>query len=169
MLDALDICSALFWQIDHESVTDLRFARSILEAVEMRRVRVFPNHRTAWHFDDKVAQKYALEAVRAPTPTTWVFIDQASALDFLEGARFPLVFKLRIGAASLNVQLMRDRRHGERLVGQMFAGRGGPGFSDRGLRGCERTIEVRGMVAHGFGCERFGRRAAAWSSSEVVG
>jgi len=36
------------------------------------------------------------------------------------------------------------------------------------FRGCEPTMRVRGMVVHGFGCEWFGRPAAAWSASEVV-
>ena len=36
------------------------------------------------------------------------------------------------------------------------------------LRGCELSRSVRGMVAHGFGCEWFGQPAAAWSASEVV-
>lgn len=121
----LDGCEALLWSLNQDDPTDLEFARSILLAVEQRGLRVFPDHATAWHFDDKVAQKYLLESVGAPIVDTWAFFSRREAIDFLERARYPLVFKLRRGAGSLNVRLVRDAGEGKALVARMF-GRGMP-------------------------------------------
>ena len=123
----LNGCTALLWHVDHENSVDLEFARSVLLTAEQRRLRVYPDHRTVWHFDDKVAQKYLLEAIDAPIAPTWVFFDRRDAEQFLSAATFPLVFKLRGGAGSLNVRMIRSRREGLRMVSAMF-GRGLPAF-----------------------------------------
>lgn len=119
----LDGCEAFLWSVNQDDPTDLEFARSILLAVKQRGLRVFPDHATAWHFDDKVAQKYLLESVDAPLADTWTFFSRRDAIDFLESAHYPLVFKLRRGAGSLNVRLVRDVGEGKALVARMF-GRG---------------------------------------------
>lgn len=121
----LDGCEALLWSLNQDDPNDLEFARSILLAVRERGVRVFPDHTTAWHFDDKVAQKYLLEAIGAPLVETWTFFSRGQANDFLERSRYPLVFKLRRGAGSINVRLVRDAGEGKALVARMF-GRGMP-------------------------------------------
>lgn len=118
----LEGVDALLWSLNQDDPRDLTHARSILQAVARRGVRVFPDHATAWHFDDKVAQKYLLEAVGAPMPATWVFFDREEANAFVDGATFPLVFKLRRGAGSLNVRLVRDAREGRAWVARMFGG-----------------------------------------------
>jgi len=101
----------------------LAFARSILLAAEQRGLKVYPSHQSVWHFDDKVAQKYLLESIEAPLAETWVFFERTKAEAFLEGATYPLVFKLRRGAGSLNVRLVRNLRDGRALARAMF-GRG---------------------------------------------
>jgi glutathione synthase/RimK-type ligase-like ATP-grasp enzyme len=116
-------CDAFLWHVNQSDANDLRFARSVLLAAASMGLRVYPDHDTVWHFDDKVAQKYVLEAIGAPFVDTWVFFDRDRALDFLSSATYPLVFKLRRGAASLNVRLVRSKREGAELVSLMF-GRG---------------------------------------------
>jgi glutathione synthase/RimK-type ligase-like ATP-grasp enzyme len=49
-----------------------------------------------------------------------VFWNKQSALAWLQGAQFPLVFKLRAGAGSENVLLIHSLSHAERLVKKMF-------------------------------------------------
>ena len=139
----LDGCDALLWSLNQDDPRDLAHARSILQAAAMRGVRVFPNHATAWHFDDKVAQKYLLEAVGAPLADTWVFFDRKDAIAFLDAAAYPLVFKLRRGAGSLNVRLVRDAREGRAWVARMF-GRGVRSFPVRD--GVQRALQ-RGRQA----------------------
>ena len=114
---------AFLWHLSQDEVNDLAFARSILLGAEAMGLGVFPNHTTCWHFDDKIAQKYLLEASGTPLAQTWVFFSKRSALEFLDQADFPLVFKLKRGAGSLNVSLVRDRNEGTLLVDRMF-GRG---------------------------------------------
>lgn len=116
-------CDGFLWHLNQDDPLDLEYARSVLYAAELAGKRVFPNHATCWHFDDKIAQARLLEAIGAPLARTWIFCSQQEALDFLGKARYPLVFKLRRGAGSMNVRLVRDHAAGERLVRRMF-GRG---------------------------------------------
>lgn len=118
--ERLQGCDALLWHLSQDKPADLEFARSILYAAEQAGLRVFPNHATCWHFDDKIAQAKLLESVGAPLARTWVFFTRKEGLQFLARARYPLVFKLRRGAGSINVRLVKDRFQGERLVRRMF-------------------------------------------------
>ena len=120
ILEELQGCSAFLWNVDQDSPNDLVFGRSILLAAQQSGVRVFPDHATVWHFDDKVAQKYLLESVGAPLVRTWVFYDRSTAESFVRTACYPLVFKLRGGAASQNVRLLRTPKEAMRVVHAMF-------------------------------------------------
>lgn len=123
ILSQLEGCEAFLWHLSQDEPVDLEFARSVLISAEEAGVRVFPNHATCWHFDDKIAQKYLLEAIGAPLARTWVFYSKNDALSFIESATLPLVFKLRRGAGSMNVRLIVSPREGCSLIQKMF-GRG---------------------------------------------
>jgi glutathione synthase/RimK-type ligase-like ATP-grasp enzyme len=110
----------LLWHFTHNEPTDLLMARHVLQAAEHIGLATFPNTATCWHFDDKIAQKYVLEAIGAPLAPTHVFYDQQGALAWLKTARFPLVRKLRRGAGSFNVRIVRDYRDARRFCRQMF-------------------------------------------------
>jgi glutathione synthase/RimK-type ligase-like ATP-grasp enzyme len=97
-------------------------ARQVIMAAEAMGVAVFPSTATCWHFDDKIAQKYLLEAIGAPLVPTYVFYELSEALQWIDGAVFPKVFKLRRGAASLNVRLVRHAQEARTLAKQAFAG-----------------------------------------------
>ncbi len=84
-------------------------------------IPVFPNTKTCWHFDDKVGQKYLLEAVGAPLVPSYVFYDRKQALDWIDNTDFPKVFKLRGGAGSQNVRLVKSANAARKLVGQAFS------------------------------------------------
>ena len=163
----LEGCSALLWNVNHEDVNDLEFARAVLLSAEQRGIRVFPDHRTVWHFDDKVAQKYLLEAIGAPLAPTWVFFDKGEALRFLEAAEYPLVFKLRGGAGSINVQLIRSRRDGVRVVSSMF-GRGLPPFPV-GASLLRAASRAKNPASRAGTVWQRGRRAAAVLMRKVTG
>ena len=116
-------CSALMWHWEHNDVHAALFARSLIGAVERMGLRVYPDTNTCAHFDDKLAQKYLLEAIDAPLVPAHVFYDRKRALAWLKGARFPLVWKLRGGAGSQNVRLVARLATAERLLRRSF-GRG---------------------------------------------
>lgn len=98
--------------------------------------KVFPNSNTCWHFDDKVGQKYLLEAIGAPLVETSVFHNERDALNWTEKTSFPKVFKLRGGAGSKNVMLVQTKSKAKQLIIRAF-NKGFPlnnkksGFTDR--------------------------------------
>ena len=116
-------CGAFLWHLSHDSFHDLNFGIGILKGASEMGLITFPNQQMCSHFDDKVAQKYLLEAVDAPLVPTWVFFSHSKAVNWIEDAEFPLVFKLRRGAGSSNVRLVRSRNEAIALVKLMF-GRG---------------------------------------------
>jgi glutathione synthase/RimK-type ligase-like ATP-grasp enzyme len=125
IVDQLQGCRALFWHHSHSEPRDVLIAQKLLFACEHAGFSVFPDFRTSWHFDDKVAQKYLFELLDLPAVPAKVFVDRRRALDWIEQAEFPKVFKLRRGAGSAGVRLVRDRRTARGLVNQAF-GRGFP-------------------------------------------
>ncbi len=115
----------LLWHWYHGDPTHLLVARQIIAALEAKGLVVFPNVATCWHYDDKVAQKYLLEAVGAPLIPTWVFTSLQDARRWIAGTTWPKVFKLRCGAGSANVRLVRSRNEAAALCRQA-SGRGFP-------------------------------------------
>ena len=123
IIQQLDDCDALMWHFNQGNPKDILFAKQLLYSIEACGKKVFPDFHTMWHFDDKVGQKYLLESIGAPLVPSWVFYDAHDALRWLDRTTFPLVFKLRGGAGSQNVQLVKNRSCAVRLVKQAF-GRG---------------------------------------------
>ena len=123
IVDQVKDCCALMWHHGQADPKDVLVARPILSALEHSGLKVFPDFNTAWHFDDKVAQKYLFEALDIPAVPAQVFVSRNEALASVDSADFPKVFKLRRGAGSAGVRLVRDRKQARRLVRKAF-GRG---------------------------------------------
>lgn len=121
IIERLRGASAFLWHFSHGVASHLTIARHVLFAAEAAGLPVFPSFATCWHFDDKVAQKYLLEAVDAPLIPTWAFFDEAQALEWARTATYPLVFKLKRGSGSRNVRLVRSRAEAEQLVRRAFS------------------------------------------------
>jgi len=137
----LNGCSALMWHYYHADPKDIVMAKSLLFALEHGGMKVFPDFKTGWHFDDKVGQKYLLEALKTDLVKTWVFYDKKSALEWIAQTTFPKVFKLRGGAGSQNVQLVKNSTAAKKLAEKAF----GKGFSgyDRWTNASERIRKWR--------------------------
>ena len=120
IIDQLQGCTVLMWHWEHHDYRAILFARQLIASVEAMGVRVFPDTNTCWHYDDKVGQKYLLEAVGAPLVPSHVFYHRDAAMAWLDQANFPLVWKLRGGAGSQNVRLVRDLNEARRIVGRSF-------------------------------------------------
>jgi len=123
IVDQMSDCDGLMWHWHHVDPKAVLFARQLIYALEASGKKVFPNARTCWHFDDKVGQKYLFEAIGAPLVPNYVFYDRQTAMRFIEEATFPKVFKLRGGAGSSNVRLVRKKAEARKLVNKAF-GRG---------------------------------------------
>ena len=117
-------CDGLMWHFHHAKPEDWLIAKPLLYALAAKPgFRVFPDFNTAWHFDDKISQKYLLESVGAPLVPTHVFVNESDAREWAGSATYPVVFKLRAGAGSVNVSLVRSRSGAERTIRKAF-GRG---------------------------------------------
>ena len=113
----------LMWAFSLALPKDHIMAKSVLNAANKMGIRTFPNFDSNWHFEDKIAQKYLLEAIGAPVVKSWTFYDKQKALDFAQNAYYPIVAKLRKGAGSKNVILIHNLKECRHYVRIMF-GRG---------------------------------------------
>lgn len=122
IVNRLDKYSALIWWYENFAVADLMEAQNILDIAERKGLKVYPNHNTAWHFDDKIAEMYALQSVGAPIPESWVFYDFNKCKKWLdEEANYPLVAKLRRGSGSNNVKLLHNKKEAHDYAKLMFS------------------------------------------------
>jgi len=128
IIEQVSDCDGFLWHFSHINYKDMLFAKQLLFALEMAGKKVFPDFRTAWHFDDKVGQKYLLEAIGAPLIPSYVFYNQQEAQKWINEVAFPKVFKLRGGSGAVNVQLVRNRQEASRLVRKAF-GKGFPQYN----------------------------------------
>jgi hypothetical protein len=126
--DVIQQCSglsAVLWHWSHNQISELLVARQVLTALRAKGLLVFPTVESSWHYDDKIAQKYLLEAIGAPLIPTWLFLDPQQAQNWIARATWPKVFKLRCGAGSNNVSLVNSRHQAQALCAKAF----GPGFA----------------------------------------
>jgi glutathione synthase/RimK-type ligase-like ATP-grasp enzyme len=121
IIEQLASSDALLWHWHHGDPREQLMARHVIMAAEARGVTVFPSTSTCWHFDDKIAQKYLLEAIGAPLVPTHVFYNLEEALHWIDKASFPKVFKLRKGAGSSNVKLVHSVRQARLLAKRAFS------------------------------------------------
>jgi len=119
-LEQAKACDGIMWRWLHYP-DPKQSAPRILHVIEHSLgLPVFPNVRTAWHYDEKVSQHYLLRALGAPVPPAWVFWDQQQALAWARTAPYPVVFKLSAGAGSSNVLKVDGPARAEALIRRMF-------------------------------------------------
>jgi len=111
----------LMWHFDHNLPKDILMARNVLYSAAHIGIITFPDYNTCWHFDDKVSQKYLLEAIKAPIVPSYAFYSKKEALNWLKSdAKYPLVSKLRRGAGSYNVKLIKNIGEAKKYTKKMF-------------------------------------------------
>jgi glutathione synthase/RimK-type ligase-like ATP-grasp enzyme len=118
-------CEGIMFNFHLGDKASMLFGKQLLFALESNFKKVFPDFNTMWHYDDKVGQKYLLESVSAPLIPTYVFYQKEKALNWANTVQYPKVFKLRNGAGSSNVKLVKSKSHAISLINQAF----GKGFS----------------------------------------
>ncbi len=120
-------CTSFMWHFDHMENSDALFAKQLIFSIENMGIKVFPNVNSSWHFNDKVGQKYLLEAIGSSLVPTYIFYEKKRAMEWAYEVSYPFVFKLRGGAGSLNVRLINSRSEAKRLIRRAF-GNGFPQF-----------------------------------------
>jgi hypothetical protein len=129
IIQQMEECWGLMWHWAHWDYQAILFARQLTYSLEMMGKKVFPDSHTCWHYDDKVGQKYLLEAIGAPLVPSYVFYDKKEALEWASKTTYPKVFKLRGGAGSQNVKLANTFADAKKMITKSF-GRGYK-YSDR--------------------------------------
>jgi glutathione synthase/RimK-type ligase-like ATP-grasp enzyme len=122
IIQQLSDCDALMWHFNHKSSKASKFAKQLLFSVQASGRKAFPDYNTVWHFDDKVAQKYLLEALEMPLASSYVFYDKREAVEWAGKTNYPKVFKLRTGAGSDNVRLVKSQNEAVHLISRAFRG-----------------------------------------------
>lgn len=127
IVSELDDCDALMWHFHHADYRDVLFAKQLMYSLQISGKVVFPDFKTIWYFDDKVGQKYLLEAVGMPFIPAHIFYKKDEAMDWALNTTYPKVFKLRRGSSSENVKLVRNRSEAYRIIKKAF-GKGFPQY-----------------------------------------
>lgn len=127
IIEQLKDCDIFMWHHHQSHYKDVLVAKKILAALEHANIKVFPDFKTGWHFDDKIAQKYLFEALDVPLVKSYVYYDKAEAITWAKNTSYPKVFKLKGGASSANVKLVNNRKEALNLINKAF-GKGFPQF-----------------------------------------
>ena len=113
-------CDIFMWHYHQGLAADMNFAKQLLFSLEQAGKLVFPDFRTAWHFDDKLGQKYLFEANGIQAAPAYAFYDEEHALAWAKTTTYPKVFKLRGGASSYNVELVRSFKEAKKYIRKAF-------------------------------------------------
>jgi len=123
--------------------SDRQLAHTLLPIIEYNLgINCFPNQHTCWHFDDKVRQYYLMKAYGYPFIDSFIFWDKISALKWIATATFPLVFKLKGGAGSKNVHLIKSRQKAIIIVKRIFT----KGISQNNID--KNTFSLKRYIRH---------------------
>lgn len=125
IVSQLSDCNGLMWHWSLNDYKALLCAHQISLSLEKKGIIIYPDVNTSWHYNDKLGQKYLMEAIDAPLVKSYVFYTKAEALKWIETTTFPKVFKLRGGAASVNVSLVMTKSEARHFTIKAF----GSGFS----------------------------------------
>ncbi len=107
-----------WWRHDNG---DARLASALIPILQRAmNLKCLPDMSTCWSYDDKIRQYFLLRQHGFPAVESWVFYDKLKALDWLETASLPVVFKLSGGAGSENVSLVKTRSRGRQIIERMF-------------------------------------------------
>lgn len=120
IISQLSDCNGLMWHWSLNDYKAILCAHQISLSFERKGLTIYPDVNTSWHYNDKLGQKYLLEAIDAPLVKSYVFYNKTEALRWIKTTTFPKVFKLRGGAASVNVSLVKTRFKARRLVNKAF-------------------------------------------------
>ena len=106
------------WSHTH---SDHQIANTIIPVIQyQKKIKCFPNWETSWHYDDKIKQAYLLKENGYSVCDSYVFYHKNKALEWIKQVQFPLVFKLKSGSGSYNVQLVHTKQKAKSIIKKMF-------------------------------------------------
>ena len=99
-------------------------------------------------YDDKIAQ---YDALKKWMPQTWIFTSRADAAAGIDQMKFPIIRKLKQGAASCNVTLIKSKSALKKSITDAFR-RGGDGYiylQEYIKTDCDYRINISGRYLYG--------------------
>ena len=127
----LDISDLDFWEkvqnldlfvFHFENITDLKeIANTILPVIQYQmNIKSFPDLPTVWPYDDKIKEFYMLKQAGFPVIENYIFWNREKAIKWVDQVKFPVVFKLKAGAMSDNVVLVKNKSSARKIIKRMF-------------------------------------------------
>lgn len=110
----------LFWHIDHFDPDDALKGPEIIEQLESK-VHTFPNQKELEYFDNKIRQIELFEKLKIKHPTTHIDLSREAAISSSEMIDFPFVAKLKKGAGSDNVWLIKNKKQALAHIERSFS------------------------------------------------
>lgn len=119
--DEVDSCDAFIYRWTHHDGPTIH-ADVILPIInQYLKIPCFPDLNASWLFNDKIKEYYLLEKFGYPVVESFIFWTKGEATRWMkEREVFPVVFKLKRGAGSNNVILVKSRDDGLKLIKRMF-------------------------------------------------
>ncbi|RZL44296.1 MAG: hypothetical protein EOP00_20305, partial [Pedobacter sp.] len=109
IINRLENFDMVLWHFSGYIFKDMLVARNILFSVKKMGKKIFPDLDDCWHFDDKVAETYFLQSIKAPIPKSLMYYSLADIQEAMHTIQFPIVAKLRNGSGSHNVKLLKNK------------------------------------------------------------
>jgi len=120
--DLIKECDGFLWHWNLIDFSNYFIAKDFIHVLNrILKIPVFPNYNTVWHYDDKLAQEMIFEISKVAKPKHWFFFNKSEALKWINKANFPVVFKLRKGSGSRNVQLIKNVKEARKIISKMFS------------------------------------------------
>lgn len=121
IIDSVRECDGVMWNWFHLPVDKIS-APYVLNSIEENLgIPTFPNFQTRWHYDEKIAQYYMFKALNIPSTKSWLFFNYDKAIEFVNNAKYPMVFKLSVGASSSNVIKINNKQEAINITNMMFS------------------------------------------------
>ena len=117
----LSDCNILLWHWHHYEYPAKLMAKQLVYSLTLKGIKVLPNIQTCLYYDDKLGQKYLFESIGVPMVKSYAFYNKQDAYNWIDNSTFPKIFKLRGGASSINVRLIKSKQEAKRYVKKMFS------------------------------------------------
>jgi len=115
-------CDGFMWRSSPGAYPRL-LAKRLMPAIEYGcRIPVFPNWKTLWYSEDKIAQSFLLKAAELPIPKTYIFWNYSETRRFIDEAGYPFILKLYSGYQSRNVRLLKSKEEAGFYANLLFNG-----------------------------------------------
>lgn len=96
------------WPDIRTQETKLMFDERLRIMEEEMHLKLYPNLKETWLYENKRVQHYWLKYHDFPIPDTKIFYDENEAVTYLEQAEYPLVMKSNHGASASGVYIIKN-------------------------------------------------------------